>query len=532
MKVPRVAVSAILVLTVGTYPAPALAATASQPSISDLVAKSYAELFEVAPTLELPRREIEDYRRILRDRERAEERELDGRRRAIDDRIRRAQDDLKDLNRNPDASHAAEDRRHELHCMIQLSREQLKEVELARDQGVSIRYENLRAKLDILQDWPERYLRAQAKLADGRAAEREFGDFRDVGFRGGPFEGQEEDLEKGREAIEQLKRQDLLPPEVEDEEIVDYIRSLAGRIARHSDLRIPLNVSVLKSEEINAFALPGGYLFINSGLIDKAGNESELAGVVAHEIAHIAARHSNRLMGRANIANIIFQAAQVAALILTGGVGSLATYYLLQYSFFGLGMVLSLSLLGVSREFEIESDILGTQYLWHANYDTRGFVNFFGRMAEEAGYVTGMSWFRTHPPFAERMTRTFEEIVLLPEQEEPILDSADFRRVQERLREIIQEMKDRDRDAPTLRRVYDCEQYEEQFERDFGLQGLRSGRVAGPGSGTCPHFATSAGNGTCPHFATSAGNGGWRELSPLRSPRRTIFRTSCSMPRT
>lgn len=68
------------------------------------------------------------------------------------------------------------------------------------------------------------------------------------------------------------------------------------------------------------------------------------------------------------------------------------------------------------------------------------------------------------------MTRTFEEIVFLPEQEEPILDSADFRRVQERLREIIQEMKDRDRDAPTLRRVYDCEQYEEQFERDFGLQ--------------------------------------------------------------
>jgi beta-barrel assembly-enhancing protease len=471
MKISRIAVTSVLLLTMGTYPTPALAAAAAaQPPVSDLVAKSYAELFELAPTLELPRGEIEDYRRLLRDRERAEERELSRQRKAIEDRISRAREDLRDLNRSSDGSHAVEDRRHELHCMIQLSREQLKEFELALEQGVSIRYENLRAKLDILQDWPERYRRAQAKLADGRAVEREFGDFRDVGFRGGPFEGQEEDLEKGREAIEQLKRRDLLPPEVEDEEIVEYIRSLASRIARHSDLRIPLNVSVLKSEEINAFALPGGYLFINSGLIAKAGDENELAGVIAHEIAHIAARHSDRLMGRANIANIIFQAAQVAALILTGGVGSLATYYMLQTGFFGLGMVLSLSLLGVSRDFEIEADILGTQYLWHANYDTRGFVNFFGRMAEEAGYVTGLSWFRTHPPFAERMTRTFEEIVFLPEQEEPILDSTEFRQVQERLREIIQEMKDRDRDAPTLRRVYDCEPYEERFRKEFAIE--------------------------------------------------------------
>ncbi|MFN0086452.1 MAG: M48 family metalloprotease [Blastocatellia bacterium] len=129
----------------------------------------------------------------------------------------------------------------------------------------------------------------------------------------------------------------------------------------------------------------------------------------------------------------------------------------LQYGFYGLGLVLSLSLLGVSRDYEIEADILGTQYLWHAGYNTKGFINFFGRMAAEEGYVTGLSWFRTHPPFYERMEKTYREIVLLPKQTEVIDDSSQFHQMKERLKASEKEMEDLDRKAPTLRRVYDCD---------------------------------------------------------------------------
>src|SRR5690606_2431316 len=289
-----------------------------------------------------------------------------------------------------------------------------------------------------------------------------FGDFRDIGFRGGPFEGQEEDIQTGREAIEQMHRQNIFPPEVEDEKIRSYVTNLASRIARHSDLKVPLDATILKSEEINAFALPGGFLFVNSGLILKAENESELAGVMAHEISHVAARHSDRLMGKANIANIIYQAAQLAALLLTGGVSSIATYYLLQYGFFGLGLALNLSLLGVNRDYEVESDILGTQYLWASNYDTEGFMSFFGRMAQEEGYVTGLSWFRTHPPFYERMETTYSEMLYLPQQEDPIRDTDEFQEIKKALEENLKQMEEQDREAPTLRRVYDCDDFKSE----------------------------------------------------------------------
>ena len=114
-------------------------------------------------------------------------------------------------------------------------------------------------------------------------------------------------------------------------------------------------------------------------------------------------------MRRATIAGIIFQAAQVAALIFTGGVVGIGTYYALQYGFFGLGLLLSLQLLGKSRNFEIEADILRVQYLWNAGYNNRGFIDFFDKMAQEKGYVRGMSWFRTHPPFYQRMEQAWKE---------------------------------------------------------------------------------------------------------------------------
>lgn len=427
------------------------------PPLSELIEWSYVELFEKAPELKVPVPSIEAFREELDEQKDREEESLEDKKHSIERKIEESQRELKDLNRNPAQTSDVEVRRHDLHCRIQELRKELEQTKLALEKGIDNKYDNKLAKLQILAEWPPKYASLLEMLELNRAPDRKFGDFRDVGFRNGTFEGQQEDIRTGREAIEQMKSQNLLPPEVEDEEVNQYVKSLASRIARHSDLRIPLQVTVLKSEEINAFAIPGGFLFINTGLIQKVDSESQLAGVIAHETAHVAARHGHRLMTRANVAGIIYQAAQLAALILTGGVASIGTYYALQYGFYGLGLVLSLSLLGVSRDYEIEADILGTQYLWNTGYNTRGFISFFGKLAQEEGYITGLSWFRTHPPFYKRMEETFQEIVLMPEKKEPIETSSQFQRIQERLVKVMKEMEERDKDAPTLRVVYDCE---------------------------------------------------------------------------
>lgn len=441
-------------------PLPALAqaqAPEGAQSLQELVEQPYVDLFERASQVRISAAVLEQFRNQLEQEKEREKKSLEEERDNIENQIERAQDELKRLNENPEETPRVADQRHALHCRIQSLRKELEETKLALEKGLETTYDNKFAKLKILEEWPATYARLQRDPLPPEVRDRKFSDFRDVGFRGGVFDDQKDDIKTGREAIEEMKRQQILPPEVKDEQVVGYVRTLSQRIARHSDLQIPLHVTVLRSEEINAFALPGGFLFLNTGLILKAEKESELAGVIAHEIAHSAARHGDRLMGKAQIAGIIFQAAQIAALIFTGGVGSIGAYYALQYGFFGLGLFLNLQLLGVSRDFEIEADTLGTQYLWHASYNTRGFVSFFDRMASEKGYVTGLSWFRTHPPFYKRMERTFEEITLLPAREEAVDDSRDFQEAKKRLQQLVAKMKEQDRDAPTLRRVYECE---------------------------------------------------------------------------
>jgi len=455
-----------LVLTLAIYPINVMGQESSdetartQNPLEEMIQRSYTDLLTFASKTEISDHAIELFEERLNEEKSQREDLLETKKDAIEEAIDQAQAQLKGLNQSREDSIDVEDRRHALHCRIQKRRDQLRDTTIALEKGLENEYDNKIAKLHILRDWPDEYQKTQQLIEEGRAQDRKFGDFRDIGFRGGVFEDQQEDVKDGREAIDEMKRKNMLPPEVEDEEITSYIDTLSNRIARNSDLRVPLKVSVLRSKEINAFALPGGFLFINSGLIEKAGKESELAGVIAHEIAHVAARHGHRLMGKANIANIVFQAAQVAALILTGGASSMLTYYLLQYGFYGLGLVLNLSLLGVSRDFELEADILGTQYLWHANYDTKGFIDFFERMAKEEGYVTGLSWFRTHPPFADRMIRTYKEIVFLPPEQDPKQNSEQFKNMQPRLKRILDKMEDRDEEAPTLRRVYECKDVE------------------------------------------------------------------------
>jgi predicted Zn-dependent protease len=254
-----------------------------------------------------------------------------------------------------------------------------------------------------------------------------------------------------------MKQQGLMPPEIINPEIEQYVRDLADTLARNSDLQVPLRVTLLDSQEVNAFALPGGFLFLQRGLLEEAGDEAQLAGVIAHEIAHIAARHGHKLTRKATIASIIYQSAQLAALIITGGVVGVGAYYALQYGFFGLGLVLSLDILGVSREFELEADQLGIQYAWHAGYDPSGFIRFVDKMANQEGHVKGASWFRTHPPFYERMVRGQEEILYLPKKESLIFQTRSFEQMKEALREVTAKAEEEEAERPSLLiREKDC----------------------------------------------------------------------------
>jgi hypothetical protein len=407
--------------------------------------KSYLELFETAHRLEYSPGQIQEMRQYLngakdycvaqfKDHAQQHERELAEAQREL----RRKSDSLSDQER------------HELHCRIQNLRIMKAQVDVLHHNAIPVAYENRQAKLDLIEKWPGARRQIEQQIAAGTHHSRQYGDVKDIGFREvGP--GQEDDVKRGLEAIKQMKQAGILPPEVEDKQIVNYVKELSERIARASDLRVPVNVTVLNSKEINAFALPGGFIFIQRGLLEAAEDEAQLAGVIAHEIAHAAARHGNRLMRRATIAGIIFQAAQVAALVLTGGVAGLGTYYALQYGFYGLGLVLSLDLLGVSRDFELEADILGVQYAWNAGYDTSGFIRFFDKMATREGYVNGVSWFRTHPPFYERMVTSQREIMFLPKKDGLRTTSTEFDEMKKALKKVAEEADEKEKkDRPSL----------------------------------------------------------------------------------
>jgi Zn-dependent protease with chaperone function len=424
----------------------------------ELVNKPYLELLATASAINLSAKEVEDFKRRLERDQEAERRRLEQEEKNLKARIEQSRKQLGDLNRRAsrDDEEATVERR-DLHCAILKLERDLNQKRTEREQGLPVAYDNKRAKLDLIRQWPARKKEIEQTLAAGRARARRFGDVEDIGVRV-LNEGQEKDVKVGEDAIREMKAYGLMPPEVEDKELKEYVQRIAERIAANSDLKTPVKLTVLDSEEINAFALPGGFLFINTGLIEKAENESEIAGVIAHELAHAAARHGARLMKRATIASVIYQAAQAAAMIFTGGVAGVGTYYALQYGFLGLGMALNLALLGVSREYEEEADQLGVQYAWKAGYDPKGFITFFDKMASEKGYVRSASFFRTHPPFFERIVSAFSEIEYLPEKKELVADSPEFQKIKEHLKKVQKELDADKKKRPMLRRMPECDE--------------------------------------------------------------------------
>lgn len=407
--------------------------------------KSYLTLFDEASGLEFSSAQIEKMEDYLDDAQDYCEDRFESRTESLEDSLDEAQKELRE--RSADLS---DEERHNRHCRIQNLRILRSQSETLENHAIPVAYENKKAKLKLIQQWPQDLRQIRRTIETGEYHNREYGNPKDIGFRA-VGEEQEEDIEDGQEAIERMRRQGLMPEAVENEQVQNYVTELAQKIARNSDLRVPIKVEVLNSKEINAFALPGGFLFLQRGLLEETEDEAQLAGVVAHEIAHAAARHGHQLMKRATISSIIYQAAQIAALVLTGGAAGIGTYYALQYGFYGLGLVLSLDLLGVSRDFELEADQLGIQYAWKAGYDPSGFIRFFDKMATTKGYVDGLSWFRTHPPFYERMVQSKKEMMFLPEQETTIVQTDAFKQMKEELEKVTEAAEEQEQRKPSLK---------------------------------------------------------------------------------
>lgn len=415
-----------------------------QLSLHAYLQKPYEELFELAPSLKFNSAEIEKERQALKSAEGSCRDRFKNHSKTYSKQLESTRKELKLLTAS-----LKDDPRHALHCKIQDLELLQSEAEVLSGQAIPHAYDNLSAKLDLIQQWPEQNRLALAAMADGSYQQRRWSDVKDIGFRE-IAAGQKDDIKRGKEAVDELKTLGLLPPEVDNKAIQSYVRSVADRVAQHSDLKVPLHVTVLQSKEINAFALPGGYLFVERGLLEEVEDEAQLAGVIAHEIAHDTARHGAKLMKRATIAGILYQAAQVAAVVLTGGMAGIGLYYALQYGFYGLGMILDLKLLGISRDFELEADQLGVQYAWNAGYDTSGFIRFFDKMATRVGYVNGVSWFRTHPPFYERMVLTKREIMFMPKPGEQIVQTTEFLQMKKELAPVSAEAAKEEKEKPSL----------------------------------------------------------------------------------
>ncbi|MGH9782649.1 MAG: M48 family metalloprotease, partial [Terriglobia bacterium] len=243
--------------------------------IDPLLKKPYLELLEAAPRLQFTSRQFDQVRDRLKNEEKAKKDELKRKADNIEKQIRATQDDLKRLNAQASIeTEEIKNQRHDLHCRIQALQSQLADTKITFQSGVPVEYENYNAKLDLLEKWPAAKREIAQTIASNQAHARKWGDAQDIGFR--TIEpNQEDDIKAGQESVQQLKQLGMLPKEIEDPVVTEYVNRLAQNIARNSDLHVPLQLTLLNSKEVNAFALPGGYLFVNRGLIEEAQTEAQ-----------------------------------------------------------------------------------------------------------------------------------------------------------------------------------------------------------------------------------------------------------------
>jgi len=253
----------------------------------------------------------------------------------------------------------------------------------------------------------------------------------------------EKEIAIGKQYAQMIERSMRL---VTDPAVTEYVNRIGQNLVRNSDAKVPFTIKVVDDDSVNAFALPGGFFYVNSGLILAADEEAELAGVMAHEIAHVCARHATRGATRAQLANLL----SIPLIFVGGGIG-----YAAQEAF-GLGM--PMTFLKFSRGFEAEADYLGLQYMYKAGYDPNAFVAFFEKLEAQEKKKPGTlaKAFSTHPQTPDRIKKSQEEIAnILPPRPQYIVTTSEFDDVKARLAAIENRHKlnDKPGNKPTLRRT-------------------------------------------------------------------------------
>lgn len=266
---------------------------------------------------------------------------------------------------------------------------------------------------------------------------------RDVG-KGVNFYSLEKEIALGKQLAQEVERQARI---VDDPIIAEYVNRVGQNIVRNSDAKVPFTIKVIDAEEINAFALPGGFFFVNTGILLNADNEAEMAGVMAHEIAHVAARHGTRQATRGQLINY----GSLPLIFLGGWTG----YAIRQ----GAGLAIPMGFLSFSRGFEREADDLGIQYLYKAGYDPTSFVDFFEKIQSKEKKKPGTlaKVFSSHPPTDDRIENAQKNIqAVLKAKPEYVVTTSEFNDVKARLMALSNRRKpDESKDAsrPKLRRA-------------------------------------------------------------------------------
>ena len=268
---------------------------------------------------------------------------------------------------------------------------------------------------------------------------------RDIGGRGvGNWYSTDSEIKMGRMYAAEIEKSTKF---ITDPTIVEYVNRVGQNIVKNSDCKVPFTIKVIDSDEINAMALPGGFFYVNSGLILNADEEAELAGVMAHETAHVCAHHAAREMTRANYA----QLGTIPLIFIGGWTG----YGIYEAASIGIPM----TFLHFSREFEAQADYLGIQYMYRAGYDPQAFVTFFEKVQalekRKPGAVAKV--FSDHPQTPDRIEHSQEEIAkILPARDEYTVTTSEFDDIKARLARIENKRRltdTKDGKKPSLRRA-------------------------------------------------------------------------------
>jgi predicted Zn-dependent protease len=270
---------------------------------------------------------------------------------------------------------------------------------------------------------------------------------RNIGGRGmGNWYSTDWEIRNGKSYSMEIEKSAHL---VTDPVVVEYVNRVGQNIVKNSDCKVPFTIKVIDSDEINAMALPGGFFYVNSGLIMAADEEAELAGVMAHETAHVCAHHAAREATRMNYAQI----GSIPLIIMTSG----------SYTGYGIyeatQLAIPLTFLQFSRNFEAEADWLGLQYMYRAGYDPQAFIQFFEKIDALEKHKPGTlaKVFADHPQTPDRINRSEDEIAtIMPAKPDYMVTTSEFDDVKARLARIENKRKvinGKDGNKPTLRRV-------------------------------------------------------------------------------